>query len=65
MTGAPSPWADGVLATHSVVSTIPFFVPTFVVVIVIGVLIWRDRRRDDDGNGHDQPRHEDRPSQQG
>ena len=39
---------DGVLATHSVVSAIPFFVPTFVVVAVIAVIVWRDRHRDDE-----------------
>lgn len=37
--------ADGVLASHSAVTAIPFFVPTLVVVAVIGVVIWRDRRR--------------------
>lgn len=38
---------DGVLATHPLLSAVPFFVPTFIVVAVIAVLIWRDRRRDD------------------
>ncbi|MFC5183539.1 hypothetical protein [Actinomadura harenae] len=36
------------LATHSAVTAIPFFVPTFVVVAVIAVIIWRDRRTPDD-----------------
>ncbi|MFC6880971.1 MULTISPECIES: hypothetical protein [Actinomadura] len=40
--------ADGVLATHPIISAVPFFVPTFVVVAVIAVVIWRDRHRDDD-----------------
>ncbi|WP_067472547.1 hypothetical protein [Actinomadura hibisca] len=40
--------ADGVLATHPIISAVPFFVPTFVVVAVIAVVIWRDRRRGDD-----------------
>ncbi|MBC6463530.1 hypothetical protein [Actinomadura sp. HBU206391] len=35
----------GPLAAHSAVSAIPFFVPTIVVVAVIVVVIWRDRRR--------------------
>ncbi|MFB4320401.1 hypothetical protein [Actinomadura sp. 21ATH] len=46
-----TPAVDGVLATHPVVSAIPFFVPTFVVVAVIAVIVWRDRRRDDDEHG--------------
>lgn len=40
--------ADGLLATHPLVSAIPFFVPTFIVVAVIGVIIWRDRHRTDE-----------------
>ncbi|NEA22948.1 hypothetical protein [Actinomadura bangladeshensis] len=40
--------ADGVLATHPIISAVPFFVPTFIVVAVIAVVIWRDRRRGDD-----------------
>jgi hypothetical protein len=47
----------GVLASHSAVTAIPFFVPTLVVVTVICVVIWRDRRRhpaeDDAGRGDD------------
>jgi hypothetical protein len=37
--------ADGVLATHPLITAVPFFVPTFVVVAVIAVVVWRDRRR--------------------
>ncbi|MEW2358927.1 hypothetical protein [Spirillospora sp. NPDC029432] len=49
-----TPAVDGVLATHPVVSAIPFFVPTFIVVAVIAVIVWRDRHRDDDEpNGQD------------
>ncbi|GAA2593073.1 hypothetical protein SMC26_33970 [Actinomadura fulvescens] len=40
--------ADGVLAAHPLISAVPFFVPTFVVVAVIAVVVWRDRRRGDD-----------------
>jgi hypothetical protein len=40
--------ADGVLASHSVITAVPFFVPTFVVVAVIAFVVWRDRRRGDD-----------------
>ena len=39
---------EGVLATHPIISAVPFFVPTFIVVAVIAVVIWRDRRRSDD-----------------
>jgi hypothetical protein len=44
---------DGVLAAHPLVSAVPFFVPTFVVVAVIAVIVWRDRHRDgeDEGEG--------------
>ncbi|MFF5259775.1 hypothetical protein ACFY4C_12575 [Actinomadura viridis] len=45
--------AGGVLATHPIVSAVPFFVPTFVVVAVIAVIVWRDRHRDDDGEHGD------------
>ncbi|MFI0356351.1 hypothetical protein [Actinomadura sp. 9N407] len=43
-----SPAVDGILATHPIVSAIPFFVPTFIVAAVIAVIIWRDRHHDDD-----------------
>lgn len=33
------------LASHSAVTAIPFFVPTIIVVAVIVVVVWRDRRR--------------------
>ncbi|WP_433322946.1 hypothetical protein [Spirillospora sp. CA-294931] len=38
--------AAGVLAAHPIVSAVPFFVPTFIVVAVLAVIIWRDRRHD-------------------
>lgn len=47
MTGAALAAAEP-LATHSAVTAIPFFVPTFAVVAVIAVIIWRDRRTPDD-----------------
>ena len=37
-----------VLASHPIITAVPFFVPTFVVAAVIGVVIWRDRRRGPD-----------------
>ncbi|MEV5703731.1 DUF6479 family protein [Actinoallomurus sp. NPDC052274] len=43
------------LATHSAVTAIPFFVPTIVVVAIIVVVVWRDRRRhpgEDDHRPH-------------
>ncbi|MFG2001499.1 hypothetical protein ACGFNU_20345 [Spirillospora sp. NPDC048911] len=45
--------ADGVLAAHPLISAVPFFVPTFVVVAVIAVVVWRDRRRGDDEETRD------------
>ncbi|MFF4234293.1 hypothetical protein ACFYYL_00350 [Actinomadura geliboluensis] len=48
--------AGGVLATHPLITAVPFFVPTFIVVAVIAVVVWRDRRRTDDedtGNNED------------
>jgi hypothetical protein len=45
--------ADGVLATHSAITALPFFVPTFIVVAVIAFVIWRDRRRGDDEEHRD------------
>ncbi|WP_026411216.1 hypothetical protein [Actinomadura oligospora] len=47
MTTLPSAAAEP-LAAHSAVTAIPFFIPTFVVVSVIAVIIWRDRRTLDD-----------------
>jgi hypothetical protein len=41
--------AEGTLASHPIITAVPFFVPTFVVVAVIVVVVWRDRRRGDDG----------------
>ena len=49
----PAPHLDaveGVLATHPLISAVPFFVPTFIVVVVIAVIVWRDRRRDTPGD---------------
>jgi hypothetical protein len=40
-----NPAAGGVLAAHPLISAVPFFVPTFIVVAVIAVIVWRDRRR--------------------
>ncbi|MEV0666358.1 hypothetical protein ACIBI3_19240 [Actinomadura luteofluorescens] len=39
---------EGVLASHPIITAVPFFVPTFVVVAVIVFVVWRDRRRGDD-----------------
>ncbi|GAA3955861.1 hypothetical protein GCM10023085_43120 [Actinomadura viridis] len=39
--------SGGVLATHPIVSAVPFFVPTLIVVAVIALIVWRDRHRDD------------------
>jgi hypothetical protein len=38
------------LASHSAVTAIPFFLPTIVVVAVIVVVVWRDRRRHPDAD---------------
>lgn len=43
--------AEGVLASHPIITAVPFFVPTFVVVAVIVFVVWRDRRRGDDPPG--------------
>ncbi|GAA4603585.1 hypothetical protein GCM10023195_11950 [Actinoallomurus liliacearum] len=51
MNGAVS-GAGTPLATHSAVTAIPFFVPTIVVVAIIVVVVWRDRRRHPDEDGH-------------
>lgn len=37
-----------ILATHPIITAVPFFVPTFVVAAVVGFVIWRDRRRSAD-----------------
>ena len=39
--------ADVVLAHHALITAIPFVVPAFIVVALIGVIVWRDlgRRR--------------------
>jgi hypothetical protein len=43
--------AAGVLASHPIITAVPFFVPTFVVVAVIVFVVWRDRRRGGDPPG--------------
>jgi hypothetical protein len=40
--------AEGTLASHPIITAVPFFVPTFIVVAVIAFVVWRDRRRGDD-----------------
>ncbi|MEU5853453.1 hypothetical protein [Saccharopolyspora shandongensis] len=37
--------ADLVLASHPIITAVPFFVPTFAVVAVVAVIVYRDRRR--------------------
>lgn len=34
-----------ILASHPIITAVPFFVPTFAVVAVVAVIIYRDRRR--------------------
>ena len=36
------------IADHALITTLPFFVPALAVVTVIGVVVWRDRHRDDE-----------------
>lgn len=43
-----SPAPVVLLADHPLVTTMPFFVPALVVAAVIGVVVWRDRRRGSD-----------------
>jgi hypothetical protein len=38
--------ADVVLAHHPLITAIPFVVPAFIVVALVGVIVWRDRRED-------------------
>ena len=38
--------ADVVLAHHALITAIPFVVPAFIVVALVGVIVWRDRRED-------------------
>ena len=47
-----------ILASHPIITAVPFFVPTFAVLAVVGVIVYRDRRRPkdedaDDGTGAD------------
>jgi hypothetical protein len=37
---------DVVLAHHPLVTALPFVVPAFIVVALLGAIIWRDRRED-------------------
>lgn len=37
---------DVILAHHPLVTALPFVVPAFLVVGLIGAIIWRDRRED-------------------
>jgi hypothetical protein len=52
MTG-PAAVQAAQLAAHPLISAVPFFVPTFIVVAVIVVLVWRDRRRPGEPPGGD------------
>ena len=46
MTGA----GELVLAHHPLITAIPFVVPAFIVVGLVGAIVWRDRHeRDQDG----------------
>jgi hypothetical protein len=38
---------DAVLAHQALLHALPFVVPAFIVVALVGVIIWRDRRGDD------------------
>ena len=38
-----------VLAHHPIVTALPFVIPAFIVVTLIGVIIWRDRREERSG----------------
>ncbi|WP_243789713.1 hypothetical protein [Saccharopolyspora gloriosae] len=41
-----------ILASHPIITAVPFFVPTFAVVAVVAVIVYRDRRRSrDDTDG--------------
>ncbi|MEV0086755.1 MULTISPECIES: hypothetical protein [Saccharopolyspora] len=37
--------AELVLASHPIITAVPFFVPTFAVVAVVAVIVYRDRRK--------------------
>lgn len=37
---------DAVLAHHPLVTALPFVVPAFLLVALLGAVIWRDRRAD-------------------
>lgn len=38
-----------VLAHHPIVTALPFVVPAVIVVVLIGAIIWRDRREERSG----------------
>lgn len=38
--------ADVVLAHHPLITALPFVVPAFIVVALVGAIVWRDRRGD-------------------
>ena len=38
-----------VLAHHPVVAAVPFFVPAVIVVVLVAVIVWRDRHGEEDG----------------
>lgn len=33
-----------VLAHHPLLTAVPFFVPALIVVVLVGTIVWRDRR---------------------
>ncbi|MCA1190149.1 MULTISPECIES: hypothetical protein [unclassified Saccharopolyspora] len=39
-----------ILASHPIITAVPFFVPTFAVLAVVGVIVYRDRCRSEDGD---------------
>ena len=43
-----------VLASHPIITAVPFFVPTFAVVAVVAVIVYRDRRRSRDDDPTDE-----------
>ena len=44
--------ADSVVLAHSaLLHALPFVLPAFIVVALVAVIIWRDRRGEQDGDG--------------
>lgn len=43
--------ADVVLAHEALLHALPFVVPAFLVLALLGVIIWRDRREDRSSSG--------------